>query len=178
MGHLGFAVPRRAGWPGGGPSPRGKPRVLLDGVHVPAVPRDDVHAGRGKAPGPGHGDVRQRPRGRKLRHLAGFAVRPGRDADRLRTRSDRYRPGGIPILPFALRNGGGRLEGRPVYRRDGGQPRAERGAAAARRSSSSRSCTRETRSASRSWASGTTGSLTAIGSSTWRGSSPITPPAR
>ena len=86
MGHLGFPLPRRAGWPGSGPPPRGKPRVLLDGVDVPAMPRDDVHAGRGEAPGPGHGDVRQRARGGELRHLDRFARRSGRDADRFRAR--------------------------------------------------------------------------------------------
>src|SRR5512143_375269 len=123
MGRLGFAVPWWFEWPGYGPPPRGKPRVLLDGVHVPAVPRDDGHTGRGEAPGPGHGDVRKLPQNRELRHMAGFSIRPGRNADRLRTRGDRDRPGRVPILPFALRNGGGRLEGRPVYRLDGGGSR-------------------------------------------------------
>ena len=60
----------------------------------------------------------------ELRHLARFAVRPGRDADRFRARSDRDRPGGVPLLPFALGHGGGDLEGRPVSRRDG---RGEKG---------------------------------------------------
>ena len=178
MGHLGFPVPRRTGWPGGGPPSRGEPRVLLDGVHVPAVPRDDVHAGRGEAPGPDHGNVRQRPRGGELRHLAGFAVRPGRDADRFRARGDRDRPGRVPFLPFALRNGGGGLEGRPVSSSRGqGEPGAGRGASATRRTSSSPSFTRGIRSDSSSWANGTTGSLSGSGSSTWPGSSPTTPPA-
>ena len=126
MGHLGLPLPRRAGRPGGRPSPRGKPRVLLHGVDVPAVPRDDVHAGRGEAALPDHGDVRQRPRGGELRHLARLAVRPGRDDDRFRARSDRDRQGGVPLLPFALGCRGGDLEGRPVSRRGGGRGRPQR----------------------------------------------------
>ena len=58
-----------------------------------------------------------------------------------------------------------------------GEPRAGRGAPATRRTSSSPSFTRGIRSDSSSWASGTTGSLSGSGSSTWPGSSPTTPPA-
>ena len=58
-----------------------------------------------------------------------------------------------------------------------GEPRAVRGAPATRRTSSSPSFTRGIRSDSSSWASGTTGSLSGSGSSTWPGSSPTTPPA-
>ena len=122
----------------------GKPRILLDGIHVPAMPRDDVHAGRGEAAGPDHGDVRPRPRGGELRHLARFALRPGRDADRFRAGRNRDRPGGVPLLPFADRYGRRGLEGSPVPHRDGGGKRA----CAADRAFSFRSFTRATRSAS------------------------------
>jgi len=110
----GSPFPRRAGWPGGDRLRRGKPRILLDGVHVPAMSRDDVHAG------PGEKLLAQITEifinalgGGKLRHLAGFAVRTGRDADRFRARGDRDRTGRVPFLPFALGHGRGGLEGSP-----------------------------------------------------------------